>query len=61
MIHRGTSLSPTKSTNWYCGLIDKWKMFNRHQRLDNHPQMSFDMWCVNANIDLSGKTLVKIT
>jgi len=52
---RGMSLAPSKSINWYCGLVDRWKLFNKRQRQEKGPEMSFKMWTYNANIDLSGK------
>lgn len=57
----GQSLNPTPSMRYYAGLIHRWKIFNRHQRQDGHPELSFELWCWNNNVDLSGRTKVDLS
>ena len=53
------SLKNSKATNYYEGLKDDWKLWNKGQRQKSQPQLDFDSYCYNRNIDLSGKTLIK--
>jgi hypothetical protein len=54
------SLNPTKSVIYYNTLRHKWKLFNKSQRQNNQPEMSFKQWLYNKGIDLSGRTKIEL-
>lgn len=57
---RGRSLNPTPSLMFYAKAKKAHQDFNRHQRQNNQPELSFELWAWNNNIDLSGRTVVNI-
>jgi len=60
-IQKGRSLMSTQSLVWYGNLQKKWRLFNKTQRQDGQPQVSFKFFCYNNGIDLSGKTKIDIS
>ena len=52
---------PTPSLVWYGNLRKNWRLFNKTQRQDGQPQLSFKSFCYNNGIDLSGKTKIDIS
>ena len=57
---KAQSLKPTKATNYYEGLRHYWQLFNKKQRQDRQPEMSGKQWLYNRNIDLSGRTYIRL-
>ena len=54
------SLKPTKSYQFHARMVAAWRTFNKNQRIDNQPQLSFKQWAYTSNIDLSGRTVVDL-
>jgi len=54
------SLNNTRQVNYWIHIYNKWRTYQRTAKIEGKIKMSFDLYCKNLGVDLTGKTLINI-